>query len=113
MNQSAENAVELLHMLGCAMLVRKSVPRDEALAWWRRLLIALDDYGKTDLDPEVWKTTENGKLLTEAGAMRVTLGWSMPDPTLPDFVDRYMDWLKDVILTAAGKQQLYEIRNQK
>ena len=113
MNRTAENAIEMLQLLGCAMMVRNAIPREEALAWWRRLLLAVDDYGKTELDPEAWKLTERGKLMTEAGALRVSLAWTMPDPMLPDFVSQYMDWLKDVILAAAGKQQLYEIRNQK
>ena len=109
MNQSAKSALGMMHLLGCAMFARPDVPRQEALTYWKRLLGAVAESGQTDLDPEAFKTTEAGKLLSDAALLRISLQRTQPDPLLPDFVEQYRDWLGDVVFTAAGKQQAFEL----
>lgn len=110
MNQSAKSAMGMVHLLGCAMFARRDVPRAEAYEYWKRLLSAVAESGQSELDPEAFKTTEAGKLLGEAAMLRIALARTQPDPLLPDFGTQYLDWLKDVILAAAGKQHEFELR---
>ncbi|MBQ9321005.1 MAG: thiamine phosphate synthase [Eubacterium sp.] len=71
--------------------------------------VTLVQLREKDLDPEAFKTTEAGKLLSDAALLRISLQRTQPDPLLPDFVEQYRDWLGDVVFTAAGKQQAFEL----
>lgn len=112
MNQTAKSAMGMLHLLGCAMMARPQVPQTEARNYWKRLISAIAASGSTELDPEVFKTTEPGKLISEAAMARIQLQGIQPDPAKyePDeYISEYRAWLEQVILLADGAQQRWEL----
>jgi len=111
MNQSSKTAMGMLHLLGCAMMARPQVPQREARDYWKRLIRAIAESGSTELDQEVFKATEDGRLISEAAMMRINLSGTMPDPARlepAEYLPEYRNWLEQVILMAGGAQQRWE-----
>lgn len=112
MRKLAEQAMEMLHTLGCAMYSRSDIEQAEARRYFKRILQLVCVSGRREDDPAVYATTSEGKQLSEAAALYIRLMSERPDPETLDpesCIKEFKAWYGLVILTAAGKQQDWEM----
>ena len=113
MRNLAEQGMNMLQLLGNAMYARPDLDQTEARRYYRRLLQTICRSGEDELAPEVYVTTEDGKLLAEAGRFAIRMNILRPDPDQLErmiCINEMKDWAATIIMTAAGAQQLYELQ---
>ena len=115
MRNTAEQGLNMLHLVGTAMYARPDQDQQEARRYFQRLLRLICASGSDEYDPSVYSTTDEGKQLYEAGILYLRLMKLKPDPDALDkmsCMSEFKAWYGTVLLTAAGIQQEYEL-NQK
>ena len=112
MRKLAEQGMEMLHTLGCAMYSRPDIEQEEARRYFKRILQLICVSGRRENDPAVYAMTPEGKQLSEAAGIYIRLMNERPDPETLDpesCIKELKAWYGLVILTAAGKQQDWEM----
>ncbi|MBQ6519454.1 MAG: hypothetical protein IJI14_12090 [Anaerolineaceae bacterium] len=113
MRKLAEQALDMVNLLGCAMMCRKDLEQPEAKRYWKRLLQLICKSGFSETADAVYSATPEGKQLSEAAHLYVSLMVRKPDPEKlsPECCMSEMKaWYETVLLTAAGKQQSFEMK---
>lgn len=113
MRKLAEQAFDMVNLLGCAMMCRKDLEQPEAKRYWKRLLQLICKSGSSGTAPEVYSATPEGKQLSEAAHLYMSLMIRKPDPEAlsPErCISEMKAWYETVLLAAAGKQQAFEMK---
>lgn len=115
MRKIAEQALDMMNLVGSAIWARPNVDHTEACRYYRRLLQLICISGEEKSDPAVFSTTETGKQLTQAAALYVRMMNLKPDPDQLDrlsCMSEFKTWYETVLRTAAGVQQEYELNSE-
>lgn len=112
MRKLAEQAADMLHLVGAALYSRPDLDQAEARRYHKRLLRLICLSGEADCDPAVFSSTEDGKQLSHAARLYIRLSCQRPDPDQLDGLScmvEFKNWYEKILLAAAGAQQEYEL----
>lgn len=113
MRKLAEQAFDLVNLLGCAMMSRTDIDQPEAKRYWKRILQLICKSGSSGIAAEAYSATPEGKQLSEAARLYISLMRQKPDPDKlnPECcMSKMKAWYAIVLLSAAGKQQDHEMK---